>query len=140
MSRAVLWFDKACLDQQRIEESLAMLPIFLASCRTFLVLAGPTYVERLWCIVEVFTYLRMGGSPEQMIVVPLAGDAPTLNFSTFDAENAKCFSPEDKRKLLQAITQAFGTCAPFNAIVRNTLSARASESSRILVAGGPWDA
>ena len=95
---------------------------------------------RAQCIVEVFTYLRMGGSPEQMIVVPLAGDAPTLNFSTFDAENAKCFSPEDKRKLLQAITQAFGTCAPFNAIVRNTLSARASESSRILVAGGPWDA
>ena len=136
----IVWLDKASIQQDDIENSLACLPVYLAGCKRLIVLAGPTYVERLWCIVEVFTYLRMGGSPEQMIVVPLAGDAPTLNFSTFDAENAKCFSPEDKRKLLQAITQAFGTCAPFNAIVRNTLSARASESSRILVAGGPWDA
>lgn len=34
--------QKACIDQERISESLACLPIFLSGCRAFLVVAGPT--------------------------------------------------------------------------------------------------
>ena len=34
---------------------------------------GVTDTERLWCIVEVFTFLRMGSSPDNMVVKPLAG-------------------------------------------------------------------
>ena len=118
--------------------TLPSLPhqVYLAGCKQLLVLAGPTYVERLWCIVEVFTYLRMGGSPDRMVVVPLAGQTARLNFGEFDAEKAKCFSPEDKRKLLQAITMAFGSCEPFNALVRTTLQAKAEESVRVQVNGG----
>ena len=123
----VVWLDKASINQDDIEASLACLPVYLAGCNTLLVLAGPTYTERLWCIVEVFTYLRMGGAPERMIVVPLAG--ARLDFSSFDAEKAKCYSPEDKRKLLQAITLAFGSCEPFNLLVRSMLASRADESA-----------
>ena len=122
-----MWLDKASINQDDIEASLACLPVYLAGCNTLLVLAGPTYTERLWCIVEVFTYLRMGGAPERMIVVPLAG--ARLDFSSFDAEKAKCYSPEDKRKLLQAITLAFGSCEPFNLLVRSMLASRADESA-----------
>ena len=120
----IMWLDKASINQDDIENSLACLPVYLAGCKELLILAGPTYCERLWCIVEVFTFLRMGSSPDNMVVVPLAGMAHQLNFGSFDAEHAKCFSAEDKRKLLAAITLAFGSLAPFNAVVRTMLAGR----------------
>ena len=50
--------DKACIDQNNIEQSLACLPVFLAGCQTLLVVAGPTYCSRLWCVMEIFTFAR----------------------------------------------------------------------------------
>ena len=43
----LLWLDKACIDQLRIEQSLACLPCFLAGCRQLVCLAGPSYPTRL---------------------------------------------------------------------------------------------
>lgn len=40
--------DKLCIDQSNIEDTLASLPVFLAGCQTLLVLAGETYLARLW--------------------------------------------------------------------------------------------
>jgi len=45
----LLWLDKACIDQQRIDESLAALPVYLSGCQDLLVIVGPTYTRRLWC-------------------------------------------------------------------------------------------
>merc|ERR1711937_185676 len=42
-----LWIDKFCIDQNRIEDSLACLPVYLAGCETVLVLYGPSYLRRL---------------------------------------------------------------------------------------------
>ena len=50
-----LWLDKACIDQDDIEASLACLPVFLAGCSTLLVVPGLTYTSRLWCVMELFT-------------------------------------------------------------------------------------
>ena len=50
--------DKACIDQSNIQQSLACLPVFLAGCQTLLVVAGPTYCSRLWCVMELFTFAR----------------------------------------------------------------------------------
>ena len=50
--------DKACIDQGNIQQSLACLPAFLAGCQTLLVVAGPTYCSRLWCVMELFTFAR----------------------------------------------------------------------------------
>ena len=50
--------DKACIDQNDIQQSLACLPVFLAGCQTLLVVAGPTYCSRLWCVMELFTFAR----------------------------------------------------------------------------------
>jgi hypothetical protein len=48
----LVWLDRACIDQAdewaKIEKSLAYLPVFLAGCKSLLVLAGPTYTTRLW--------------------------------------------------------------------------------------------
>ena len=48
-----LWIDKFCLDQENISKSLVCLPVFLAGCKTLLVVPGPTYTQRLWCISMV---------------------------------------------------------------------------------------
>ena len=44
----MLWLDKACIDQQNISASLACLPVFLSGCKRLLIVAGSTYVHRLW--------------------------------------------------------------------------------------------
>ena len=41
----VIWFDKLCIDQDNIENSLVCLPVFLSGCKKLLLLCGPTYVR-----------------------------------------------------------------------------------------------
>ncbi|EOD08353.1 hypothetical protein EMIHUDRAFT_358867, partial [Emiliania huxleyi CCMP1516] len=67
-----LWLDKACIDQTNIDQALTCLPIFLAGCQRLLVVAGPTFCRRLWCLLEIFTFLRMGGSVERIEVLFIA--------------------------------------------------------------------
>ena len=136
---ATVWLDKACIDQKNIDASLACLPIFLAGCNSLLVLAGPTYATRLWCVVELFVYLRMGGRKEAVLVQLLEEDGAELPLllSRFDAAKARCFLDEDRHKLLAVIEAAFGTFAPFNAIVRgifaDKLRARSREDGAVRV-------
>ena len=86
-----IWLDKACIAQDNINESLACLPCFLAGCRKLLVIAGESYTTRLWCVMEVsrphrlcappalthscplqvFTFLQMGKSTEEIEVIPI---------------------------------------------------------------------
>ena len=57
--------DKACIDQidpVKKEKGINCLPIFLAGCQTLLIVAGPTYCSRMWCVMEIFTFMRMGGT------------------------------------------------------------------------------
>merc|ERR1711924_436335 len=57
-----LWLDKVCINQSKITETLRCLPIFLVSCRRMLVLAGETYVTRLWCIWELHMLYAAAGT------------------------------------------------------------------------------
>ena len=47
-----VWLDKACITQSAIDEQLGCLPIFVAGCREMIICAGPTYLDRLWCLIE----------------------------------------------------------------------------------------
>ena len=67
----VIWLDKACINQDDIAANLACLPVFLAGCQRLLVIAGPTYCERLWCVMEIFVFLRMGGHPSRISILPI---------------------------------------------------------------------
>ena len=125
--------DKACIDQNNIDRSLACLPVFLAGCQKLLIVAGPTYTRRLWCVMEIFTFLKMGGSLERIEIIPLTETEDKEQarmrlieqFAMFDAAEAECFKVEDRQKLLAVIEASFGTAAPFNQLVREVLSARA---------------
>merc|ERR1712113_1126369 len=93
-----LWFDRCCIDQSRIEIDLRCLPIFLMGCRRLLVLCGPTYLSRLWCVLEIFTYVQMGGCPEDIEVFYVMRDGFEVEdesliedaFLNFDAQQCQC--------------------------------------------------
>jgi len=114
------------VDQRAIDLDLQCLPVFLKACDRMVVLCGPTYLSRLWCILEVFVYVHMGGSPEgiEVIQVVRAGfeqeDAKAIEdaFDTFDARDCQCSDAGDKRRILAVIEAAFGSLDRFNCTVQ----------------------
>ena len=137
--------DKACIPQGDIDRSLACLPIFLSGCQQLLIVAGRSYCERLWCVMEIFVYLHMGGSLDRITIEIIAQqdtvekDARqllTAQFACFDAAKAQCFKVEDREKLLAVIEAAFGDFKEFNQCVRDVFAERtvASSTSRLPVA------
>lgn len=50
-----LWLDKVCIDQRDTSQALEVLPINIASSKKMLVVMSNTYIERLWCVWELFT-------------------------------------------------------------------------------------
>ena len=125
-----VWLDKACIQQTAIEESLRMLPIFLPGCRTLLILAGRTYTSRLWCVLECFVFLKMGGEPERIQVYPfseesdksvqeVANSAVVVHrLERFDARRATCFKEDERQHLLSVIRAGFGSLDEFNSTMR----------------------
>jgi len=100
-----LWIDKFCIDQNSIDKSLACLPVYLAGCKTLLVLCGPTYLKRLWCLVEIFIFLEMGGTNSNLTVRLLLGETTTLAMAVknFDVKRARCFTDHDTERLQEVI-------------------------------------
>eukprot|EP00400_MALV-I_sp_L67-5_P000593 gene593-1012_t len=140
-----LWIDKACIDQNDIGSDLLCLPVFAAGCEQLLILAGTTYCERLWCIIEVFVFLRMGGDLERMTVLPIEindiEEAQKM-FATVDASICKCHLESDRQKLLAVVEQGFGNFEEFNNILRHVFRKRVSrqterESRQSSVGGRP---
>ena len=131
----LLWLDKACIDQLRIEQSLACLPCFLAGCRQLLCLAGPSYPTRLWGVMEIFVFMKMGGERGSLRVKLLdetAGLAARL--ASFDAGKAQTFLDRDRQRLWATIEATFGTFDNFNRLVR-VLIARGLETDTATALG-----
>jgi hypothetical protein len=73
----LVFLDRYCIDPSDISRALVCLPVLVAGCRRCVVLRGPTLLSRLWCLVEIFTFLAMGGSGANVDVVPF-GNAPDI--------------------------------------------------------------
>ena len=64
----VIWLDKVCIDQTNITQSLKCLPVYVFACKEMLVLGGPTYLSRLWCVWEMYTRFAIAsGTPNVRI-------------------------------------------------------------------------
>lgn len=100
------------IDQTNISENLASLPVFLASCRKLLVICGPSYLQRLWCIVELFVFIEMGGREEQIDVRFTEGYA--MDPVSFDVHTATCSNALDRERLLSTIEYGFRDLDSFN--------------------------
>ena len=129
-----VWLDKACIDQNNIDASLACLPVFLSGCRKLLCLVGPSYTSRLWCVMELFVFVRMHGKREDIVVRLLGEQTADLKTSLakFDAARARCFLDKDRQGLLAVIEAAYGTMEPFNTYVREIFRTTVDRSSRQL--------
>ena len=78
---------------------------------------------RLWCVMELFVYLRMGGQRESIVIKLLDdGDDLPRKLARFDTGKARCFIDNDRQKLLAVIEASFGTFHPFNSLVRGIFS------------------
>ena len=140
----LLWFDKACVNQTSITISLQSLPIHLAGCKSLLILAGPTYVTRLWTLMEVFVFVHAGGSISRIKVAPL-GEVAERNaswdpggwrdelratskrrvrtrFGAIDVRAARCSDQEVRQQLLAIVESAFGDMRSFNTLVGGLLT------------------
>jgi hypothetical protein len=135
-----LWLDKICIDQAELDADLQCLPIFLAGCNRFLVLAGATYVSRLWTVLELFIYISMQAPDdcheEGVIVLPLVRDDVALyelrtSWNNFDASETECFTPFDKTRILRLIAQSSGGISQFNTKVADLLRILAPDDLRV---------
>merc|ERR1711970_786556 len=68
----IIIIDKLCIDQTNIERDLRCLPIYLGGCRRLVILSGPSYMSRLWCIMELFFFIMMGGRMSSIDLIPVA--------------------------------------------------------------------
>jgi hypothetical protein len=121
------WLDKVCIDQSKITEALRALPIFLVSCKAMLIVAGPTYVHRLWCIWEVHMLFVVSGGAKPMLEVESirgefwrSGSDPCLaeKIAAFTLDEARCYDPNEERRLRAAIAAAPGGAAVFESKIR----------------------
>ena len=129
-----IWLDKACIDQNaNIDDQLVALPIFLSGCKQLLIIAGPTYTSRLWCTMEVFTYVRMNGGQHQSIVVEPITGVTLETLSKFDGGKSQCFDPKDRSHLLAVIESGMGDLRHFNRMVGAIFAAKAKDSGVVPV-------
>jgi len=111
----LLFVDKYCMDSSDLATSLMCLPVFLASCNELIILAGETYLLRLWCVVEVFCFLEMGGQADMVHLVPV-GHSEKKNSRTnsiWEEEEAPLASAADERAATPAPSASpTSICAP----------------------------
>jgi len=123
-----VWFDKCCIDQTNIDADLRCLPVFLSGCKQIVVFCGTSYLTRLWCIVELFSFVQMGRPMDSIEFRVLTRDGCEEQdvgtivqaFEHFDARECECFLAEDKERMLQIILAAFGDLSSFNGEVSAT--------------------
>ena len=100
-------------------------------------------------VVELYTFLKMGGQLDRVKVIGLVGaveqgeeanvigtaggmahgmDDLQKGFATFKARNSRCFLSADRERLLAVIEAGFGVLDDFDLLVRHLLSTRRSLS------------
>ena len=122
------------------QKGINCLPIFLTGCQSLLIVAGPTYCSRLWCVMEIFTFMRMGGTRERIEVNMIMHKDHTdpaaakkvlkKQFATFDAAKAVCFLPKDTHRMLAVVEAGFGDLKTFNSLVRSIFEEKIEQDVR----------
>jgi hypothetical protein len=142
-----VWFDKCCIDQMNIDDSLMCLPVHLAACKKVLILVGPTYLTRLWCIMEIFVLIAAVNDMTRLQSIALkestensppndsqvhAEEQVLRSLRSFSVSECNCYGSATRDKLLCIIEAGCGTLDGFNTLVRDIqLSFSASSSDEV---------
>ena len=109
------------------------LPVFLSGCQQLILLVGPSYVTRLWCVMECFIFMRIKGIDETaaqqtsqyLKVKELSSDADLAQtLARFKSANAQCRYDRDRQRLLAVIEASFGTTRSFDELVLKVFNAQ----------------
>jgi hypothetical protein len=118
-----------------IDDSLMCLPVHLAACSKAVMLVGPTYLTRLWCVMEIFIHIVVVNDTTRLECIPVyestemtdlflaSEDFDVRNvvdmFSAFAVSESQCYSSVTWDKLISIIEAGCGTLDSFNALVQN---------------------
>ena len=134
---ARLWVDAFCLDPDS-EPEPQFHPVFLMASERLVVLLGPTFMARLWCVAELFLFVEAGGSPSSIKILPIEGCA--LSADEVDAAACECFAEPDRLAMEKMIT-ACGSTSNFNhrvrAILRDVVAQLGQDNGSDAVVGIP---
>lgn len=126
----VLWLDKVCLNQRNIELSLKLLPIYVLASKQVLVLAGDSYITRIWCIWEIYTLFAVSDGKPKIQIEAFSNNEPDhvecepalmilkTRLENFEISNCNCYDPNEESKILAAVSASPGGAASFNNTVR----------------------
>lgn len=129
----LLWIDTCC--GQGLKPWC--LPIFLKACNRLVVLCGPAYSSRLWCIVEMCLFVHVGGSVSNIdlvYILPEGCEAEAMSaiesvFDKLDDQACECADPADQAALSELVCVAFGSLSALKSsagvLFRKLASARA---------------
>jgi hypothetical protein len=109
--------DKFCVaqtDDATIAVALECLPLWIAGCQQLVVLLGPQFLSRTWCLMELFTHLEMGGSSERITLL-LVGNGPSAAARSVDVAASQCDRASDLEMMLAVIEASAGGSRAFNA-------------------------
>ena len=93
---------------------------------------GGTYTSRLWCLMEIFTFVRFNGSPDDITLHTLE-DSVGASLLRFDASKAQCFHAADRHRLLAVVEAAFGDTHGFSRVVREIFAKKTTPLKKVRV-------
>lgn len=135
-----------------MDTQLALLPVWCASCDSFVMLFTSTLLTRLWCVVELFVWMHVGDAQAIFVCVSdwhngrasrngvqtAAGSiaqpssqadaqpcvALTAMLASFDVRNADCFGRDTRARLFSVIEVGCGSLDAFSALASSVLMTR----------------
>jgi hypothetical protein len=97
---------RECGRKGKEDYRLNLLPVNLAACKRLLVLMGPSFLSRLWCVWEVFSIFAFSNRAiayESVHVLSLYSDpdwvAKLPDEGSISIDDAHCFDPNEELKL-----------------------------------------
>eukprot|EP00927_Polykrikos_kofoidii_P050825 TRINITY_DN4469_c0_g1_i10.p1 TRINITY_DN4469_c0_g1~~TRINITY_DN4469_c0_g1_i10.p1 ORF type:complete len:638 (-),score=52.65 TRINITY_DN4469_c0_g1_i10:179-1900(-) len=140
-----LWIDKCCICQNDIATDLRSLPVFIAGCKTLLVISGPTYPTRLWCAMELLVHRAMIANdanqcPPELLLLGDDEQRKSLEeaWRIFDVTRCQCFNQGDKQRFLRVVDRYPGGSAGFNRFIRQIIT-NSLGSSEVATPGNGYD-
>ena len=88
-------------------------------------LLGPSLTTRLWAIIELYTFIKMGASADRVCVLPLASmtaERMRESIEEFDVLKARCFLENDRQHILSIMETGLGGSREFNERLRSMLN------------------
>ena len=117
---ARIWIDAYCVDPDSPPEP-QLHPVYLMSSERLLVLLGPTYLSRAWCVFfELFMFVEAGASTKSIDVLSIS--ETTLPADDVDITLCEC-ALETDRTAIEEVIASCGSAAKFKRRLSDILRA-----------------